>query len=175
MQLTSWRLCSFTLVFPTNWKKILFHDEDAAFFKTSFYKSLPLLFMKVFIFLSENLVDPAIEEGVLGKVHQGLLRREAGAFLHSQVFLAGLHPSQLGLVQLVLWSKVIPLTDFLHTRESLPVSGLKLDWMSILFSSQNCACLLIPFHRGAPAELGSVGSSSWDSLCSAVVVHIAWD
>ena len=97
------------------------------FLKHFFFK-FSLAFCKSFsIFLSENLVDPAIEQRVLGKVHQGLLRREAGAFLHSQVFLAGLHPSQLGLVQLVLWSKVILLTDFLHTRESLPVSGLKLD------------------------------------------------
>ena len=29
---TSWRLCSFTLVFPTSWKKILFQDDDAACF-----------------------------------------------------------------------------------------------------------------------------------------------
>ena len=30
--ITSWRLCSFTLVFPTSWKKILFQDDDAACF-----------------------------------------------------------------------------------------------------------------------------------------------
>ena len=35
---TSWRLCSLTLVFPTSWKNILFHDDDAAFWKGEWFK-----------------------------------------------------------------------------------------------------------------------------------------
>ena len=76
-------------------------------------------------------MDPAIEQGVFGKVHYCLLKREAGTFLHPQVILNG--TTRLDLSQCGLWSEVIPLTNFLHSRESLPVSGLKLNWMLVLF------------------------------------------
>ena len=131
------------------------------------------MFNLIWIGLMFNLMDPAVEQGVLGKMHHSLLRREACQVLHLQVILIGvcLHPSQFGLVQLGHWSEVILFTHFLNTRKSLPVSGLKL---SSILTFLKWTVIALPSVRGAPFVVVFEASCSWDSHCS-IVVQNGWD
>ena len=124
--ITSWRLCSFTLVFPTSWKKILFQDDDAACFDDMILFIWFLLrFWRNFHFLF-HLVNPAVEQGVLSKVHDRLLRSKACVSFHPLVFFL-LWAALIG--RLDLCSKMVPLTKCLNSGESLPVPRLELNWM----------------------------------------------
>ena len=131
------------------------------------------MFNLLWIGLMFNLMDPAVEQGVLGKMHHSLLRREACQVLHLQVILIGvcLHPSQFGLVQHGHWSEVILFTHFLNTRKSLPVSGLKL---SSILTFLKWTVIALPSGRGAPFVVVFEASCSWDSHCS-IVAQNGWD
>ena len=73
-----------------------------------------------------HLVNPAVEQGVLGKVHDCLLRSKACVSFHLLVFflLWVAHTGRLDLL-----SKMVALTNCLHSGESLPVPLLELIWM----------------------------------------------
>ena len=73
-----------------------------------------------------HLVNPAVEQGELGKVHDRLLRSKACVSFQPLVFFL-LWVAHTG--RLDLCSKMIPLTNCLHSGESLPVPLLELIWM----------------------------------------------
>ena len=73
-----------------------------------------------------HLVNPAVEQGELGKVHDRLLRSKACVSFHLLVFFL-LWVAHTG--RLDLRSKMVPLTNCLNSGESLPVPLLELIWM----------------------------------------------
>ena len=73
-----------------------------------------------------HLVNPAVEQGELGKVHDRLLRSKACVSFHLLVFFL-LWVALTG--RLDLCSKMVALTNCLHSGESLPVPFLELIWM----------------------------------------------
>ena len=73
-----------------------------------------------------HLVNPAVEQGVLGKVHDCLLRSKACVSFHLLVFFL-LWVAHTG--RLDLRSKMVPLTNCLDSGESSPVPRLELNWM----------------------------------------------